>query len=557
MPMTTGGKPGTQTIYFGGGRKSYHQKTRSYSGPGKAPKGAKITSTPTVTTTVSSSGKISTTATGRRGRRAVRSARASQRRVRRIVRSLTPSPQKAANPRPSPALPKFSPPPTSKPEAFHGNPTAGTPTLGSLQSASKSGSLKVNRAGYVTTPKVRRAGGELKSARKAVKRSQPSLAGLSPAERDAAHYAEVAHRKYPDVPTSVLMSDQRQESNFDPNAVSSAGAFGRSQFIPPTAAEYGVKPGSSKQAKRSQAVGQAHYLHDLDFAKDPQGALSGYSGGYSASAYNNPVLAGAKDYAALDKPGNPRAVRRLAKAKAQAEAVGLKVKPTVGEASREVVTRFKAAQAAMKEVEGLPYVWGGGHGSPTSSPTGGGLDCSGAVGYVLNKIGAMHGSLTSGDMGSVLKPGPGALTVFYNANHTFLRLGNEYWGTSVGDSGSGGLGPHAPPSASYLAQYKVGHVAGLGQKQALQLGFTATSFPGMTLSSSGTSATIDSGAGATVGKPGFSSKPIQLTQRQKMRRAMKKLRAIDGRQAAPTGQAAPAGAVSIADLERKYGKAAA
>jgi hypothetical protein len=44
-------------------------------------------------------------------------------------------------------------------------------------------------------------------------------------------------------------------------------------------------------------------------------------------------------------------------------------------------------------------------------------------------------------MGSVLKPGPGAVTVYYNAGHTFMKIGDRYWGTSVGDSGSGGLGP--------------------------------------------------------------------------------------------------------------------
>jgi hypothetical protein len=143
--------------------------------------------------------------------------------------------------------------------------------------------------------------------------------------------------------------------------------------------------------------------------------------------------------------------------------------------------------------------------------------------------------------------------------HTFLRLGNEYWGTSVGDSGAGGLGPHPTPSASYLASYHVGHVPGLGKKQALQLGFnptTPTSFPGMTLSSSGTSATIDSGAGATVGKPGFSSKPIQLTARQKYNRANKKLKAISTPQAPTTTDEAASGGVTLADLTRKYGKSA-
>jgi hypothetical protein len=233
--------------------------------------------------------------------------------------------------------------------------------------------------------------------------------------------------------------------------------------------------------------------------------------------------------------------------------------PNVGKPSKKVVTRFRAAKQAMKEVEGLPYVWGGGHGSPTSSPTGGGLDCSGAVGYVLNKIHAMKGSLTSGAMGQVLKPGPGALTVFYNGEHTFLRLGNTYWGTSVGDSGSGGLGPHPAPSAEYLSQYNVGHVPGLGRKQALQLGFTALgsgsseAFPGMTLSSSGTTATIDSGSGTTNSKPGFSKSPIQLTPQQRYRRTKKKLAEVGIGAKGTPAEAEIEASPTLKALEKKYG----
>ncbi|HZN10479.1 MAG TPA: transglycosylase SLT domain-containing protein, partial [Blastocatellia bacterium] len=459
-------------------------------------------------------------------------------------------------------------PPTAKPERILGRKTAGTPTVEELAKAATQGTLKVNRAGAVTTPKVRKASRQLTQAKRIVKRSSAAaMRGLSPEERDAAKYAKRAHREYPDVPTSVLMAQQRQESGFDPTAVSSADAFGRSQFIPSTAAAYGVQPGSSKRAKQSQATGQAHYLHDLGFASDPQGALSSYSGGYAASDYNNPVLEGARDYKGLDRPVLTKGQRaKVKRAQVAAKEAGLKsrggagLQQPVGRPSKKVVTRFRAAKAAMKEVEGLPYVWGGGHGSPSSSPTGGGLDCSGAVGYVLNKIGAMKGSLTSGAMGSVLKPGPGALTVFYNDEHTFLRLGNEYWGTSVGDSGAGGLGPHPTPSKEYLASYNVGHVSGLGQKVAMQLGVAhfdqsgAPTLPGMSLSEGGTVATIEEGT-TKAGKPGFSKMPIKLTPGQVARRKFAKLRKLGvavggkGLGEAPKGK-------ELSRLEETYGVAA-
>jgi hypothetical protein len=163
-------------------------------------------------------------------------------------------------------------------------------------------------------------------------------------------------------------------------------------------------------------------------------------------------------------------------------------------------------------------------------------------------------------MGEVLKPGPGAVTVFYNAGHTFMKIGNEYWGTSVGDSGAGGLGPHPAPSESYLAQYSVGHVPGLGKKQALQLGFSPTaseSFPGMTLSASGTTATVDPSATATRDRPGFSKSPIRLTPNQKAHRTLKKLEQVGaGVSQSSTGGTEDKGAI-LKSLEATYGKKAA
>lgn len=281
---------------------------------------------------------------------------------------------------------------------------------------------------------------------------------------------------------------------------------------------------------------------------------------------------------------NPKAIKNLKAAVKEARELGLKVSSTgiqsPGPPPKKLVKRTTAAEVAMKEVDGLPYVWGGGHGAPNSEPTGGGLDCSGAVGYVLNKIGALKGSLTSGEMGSVLKPGPGALTVYYNAEHTFLSYVNKkgetiYWGTSVGDSGAGGLGPHPTPSSDYLAQYNVGHVPGMGRKQALQLGAAPGSFtsagtsgsfesqPGMSFSEGGTVATIEEGQGTKKqGKPGFSKKPIELTPWQELKQRVHNLQQLGVDVALPGGQrpsekegeAAPTSSLhsQLKALEKKY-----
>lgn len=411
------------------------------------------------------------------------------------------------------------------PKQVAGHKTLGTPTLGQVVKAGRKGNLRVNRRGKVTIPATRKAARGLKSARQHYRRTaSPDLSGLSPAERSVAPIVRKASKRY-GIPPSVLMSQISQESGFDPSAVSSAGAFGLSQFIPSTAASYGVQRGTSRKAQRSQVFGQAHYLSDLGFNQNPQQALSSYSGGYAASRYNNPILQGSRRYTALDKPSKPtpEAAARLRRAKAGARRLGIPTKPAspadrFGPPDKQVLTRFNAAQQAAKELEKakLPYVWGGGHGSPTSSPTGGGLDCSGAVSYVLNKMGALKGSLVSGDMGKALEPGPGAVTVFYNGGHTFMKIGNRYFGTSRTNpqGGAGFIPANVAGSEAASGKYRVGHVPGLGGKVAIQLGVDVSGGApssgggggGIVYSQDGTTATVTEGT--TKGKPGFSDKPI-------------------------------------------------
>ena len=75
----------------------------------------------------------------------------------------------------------------------------------------------------------------------------------------------------------------------------------------------------------------------------------------------------------------------------------------------------------------------------------------------------------------------------------------------------------------------------------------AQPFPGMTLSSGGTTATI-SGASTTVsGEPGFSKKPIRLTPRQVVNRAERKLKALS---IAP--EAKGSGQTTLSALQKKY-----
>jgi 3D (Asp-Asp-Asp) domain-containing protein len=111
----------------------------------------------------------------------------------------------------------------------------------------------------------------------------------------------------------------------------------------------------------------------------------------------------------------------------------------------------------------FPYVWGGGHsGSPAPF---GPMDCSGAVSYVLQHGGVKIPTMVSGALAGAGFPGPGKVTVFANAGHTFMRIGNRYFGTS-GSNPGGGAGWFPAPGAGYLSgfaqrHFKVGAGGGL------------------------------------------------------------------------------------------------
>lgn len=107
----------------------------------------------------------------------------------------------------------------------------------------------------------------------------------------------------------------------------------------------------------------------------------------------------------------------------------------------------------------FPYVWGGGHsGSPAPF---GPMDCSGAVSFVLQHGGVKIPTMVSGALMNAGKPGAGRVTVFANAGHTFMKIGNRFFGTS-GSNPGGGAGWFPDPGASYRSNFVQRHFAGMG-----------------------------------------------------------------------------------------------
>lgn len=590
----------TRDTYSAPGVGTVNVRKKTKTGPGPAPVETKKIKarTPRIVTT-SPSGKV--TASGfpspRASQQAIRQSRSQRARVRRIERQQAsalgfhrrtqqraserlPGPSAAAlrkrdapmttktvissQPRGSKELSVRTARPSYKPPRFQGAKTAGTPSYQELIKADKAGKLHTNRKGYVTTPQIRKVSGTLKRLESKAEHSERSLPGLTPQQSKVARTVLRRGVKAGATRKEKLAAAETGlvESGFENLGYGDADSEGWRQE---RTSIYGTGPTGPRNVKASSG-------RFFSETKTDSGAATAATAGQLAQAVQGSAFP--ERYDAVKPKANaivqafkrgglkPAQQRRLDVAQVKARKLGLKVSgaKSLGPAPKKVVTRFKAIKAAAGALtkRHIPYVWGGGHGSIESAPSG--LDCSGAVSWVLNKAGILKTPLTSGSMGEVLKPGPGAVTVFYNGEHTFMKIGNEYWGTSVGDSGAGGLGPHPAPSESYLAQYNVGHVPGLGKKQALQLGFSPTaseSFPGMTISSNGTTATINPDAGSTQEKAGFSKSPIKLTQAQKAHRTLKKLEQVGagigtGKEATPEDK----GAI-LKSLEKTYGAKAA
>ncbi len=89
------------------------------------------------------------------------------------------------------------------------------------------------------------------------------------------------------IPPAYFVRQIQQESGFNPNAVSPAGAVGIAQFEPGTAAGLGINPWDPIQALKGAATLMANYARQYggDYAK----ALAAYNGGTGTvqSAVNN------------------------------------------------------------------------------------------------------------------------------------------------------------------------------------------------------------------------------------------------------------------------------
>jgi hypothetical protein len=122
--------------------------------------------------------------------------------------------------------------------------------------------------------------------------------------------------------------------------------------------------------------------------------------------------------------------------------------PDAPEAVQQVIN-------AANTIVGRPYVWGGGHASFYSY----GYDCSGSVSFALFGGGLIPEPLTSGSLEGWGESGPGKwITVYANAEHTFMEIAGLRWDT-VGDAR--GTGPRWHLAPTDTAGFVVRHPPGL------------------------------------------------------------------------------------------------
>lgn len=148
--------------------------------------------------------------------------------------------------------------------------------------------------------------------------------------------------------------------------------------------------------------------------------------------------------------GKPRTVVSSAPgAKAVLNSNGLASAPASAPAA------VKNAIAAANRIAFTPYVFGGGHGSFTSS----GYDCSGSVSYALHGGGLLSSPEDSTQLESYGSSGAGQwITVWANSGHAYMEIAGLFYDTS----GAGGRGGdrwtrHSPSGTSgYIVRHPSG-----------------------------------------------------------------------------------------------------
>jgi cell wall-associated NlpC family hydrolase len=113
---------------------------------------------------------------------------------------------------------------------------------------------------------------------------------------------------------------------------------------------------------------------------------------------------------------------------------------------------------AGNELIGLPYIYGGGHGSFVSP----GYDCSGTVSFALHGANLLAAPEDSGEMEALGAHGDGRwVTIFANGGHAYMTVAGLRLDTSPAEDPSNLEGPRWRPLRQTNAGFVVRHPLGL------------------------------------------------------------------------------------------------
>jgi hypothetical protein len=109
--------------------------------------------------------------------------------------------------------------------------------------------------------------------------------------------------------------------------------------------------------------------------------------------------------------------------------------------------------SAGNRIAGMPYKYGGGHGTYHDS----GYDCSGSVSFALHFAGLLRTPLDSSGFESYGLPGRGRhITIYANAGHAYMVVDGRRFDTSaIRETGSRWTSTHRP-SAGYVVRHPRG-----------------------------------------------------------------------------------------------------
>jgi cell wall-associated NlpC family hydrolase len=245
---------------------------------------------------------------------------------------------------------------------------------------------------------------------------------------------KAAARRY-DVPWTILAAINAVETDYGrDSAISTAGAEGWMQFLPSTWAKYAV----TQSGRRPDPY-------------DPRDAV------FTAARY-------------LRASGAPHHLRRAIFAYNHAawyvdEVMWLSERIAAQEhTSRSERAKLTLMLSTAKLLNGLPYVYGGGHSGWTFTN---GYDCSGFVSAILHAAGYLTEPVTTQTLPGQarIESGPGKwVTIFdrtdagsLTEDHVIIEIDGQWWESGGSATSGGGASVHRirTISASYLATFNL------------------------------------------------------------------------------------------------------